>query len=93
MAITSVFAKLSNRRKRDEGQVLENGLQEKEKNMEESTVIQESVGKNENEDTNLEIQVEKKVKLENGDPVSVKLVSLLYFVVFENMVNSFCVVY
>jgi hypothetical protein len=85
-------ARSSNRRKSDEGQVLENGLQEKEKNVEESTVIQESVGKREKDDTNSEIQVEKKVKLENGDTVSVKLVSLLYFVVSENMVNSFFMV-
>jgi hypothetical protein len=74
-----MFAKSSNKRKSDGGQVLENGLQGKEKNMEESTVTQESGGKEEVEDTDTEMQVEKKVKLENGDPVSAKLVFIIVF--------------
>lgn len=79
MTVTSMFAKSSNKRKSDGGQVLENGLQGKEKNMEESTVTQESGGKEEVEDTDTEMQVEKKVKLENGDPVSAKLVFIIVF--------------
>jgi hypothetical protein len=76
-----MFAKASKRRESYEDQDLKYGLQEKD-NMEESAMTQESVGKEERGDKDTEMQAEKKLKLESGDPVSSKLVFIVVFCSF-----------
>jgi hypothetical protein len=77
MTVTSMFAKTSKKRK------IENGLHEKEGSREELTVVQNSVGKAEIETADTEVQVEKKVKLRDGDPAAETLVSVVIFYSFS----------
>jgi hypothetical protein len=74
-----MFTKVCNKRKSDECWVPENGLQKEKRIMEELTVTQESVGKEEIQDTDIEMQVEKKVKLEDDISESAMLVSITVF--------------
>jgi len=76
MTVTSMFTKLSNKRKSAEGLALENGLHEEEKNTKELTEVQVSVGKEKTEAADMEMHFEKKVKLEDDDPTPAKLVSI-----------------
>lgn len=76
MTVTSMFTKLSNKRKSAEDLALENGLHEEEKNMKELTEVQVSVGKEKTEAADMEMHFEKKVKLEDDDPKPAKLVSI-----------------
>jgi hypothetical protein len=83
MTITSMSAKTSSKKKSDKCQVPENGLHEKEQNMEELTLVQDSVGKKAIETADTELQVEKKVKLSGGDPEDETLVSIILFCSFS----------
>jgi hypothetical protein len=72
-------AKTSSKRKSDKCQVPENGLQWREQNWQELTVVQDSVGKKAIETADTVLQVEKKVKLSGGDPEDETLVSMILF--------------
>jgi len=74
MTVTSMFTKISNKRKSAEGLAIENGVHEEEKNMKEMTEVQVSVDKEKTEAADMETHFEKKVKLEDDDPKPAKLV-------------------
>jgi len=74
MTVTSMFTKISSKRKSAEGLALENGLHEEEKNMKEMTHVQVSEVKEKTEAADMEMHFEKKVKLEDDDPKPAKLV-------------------
>jgi hypothetical protein len=73
MTVTAMFSKVSNKRKSVEGLAVENGVHEEEKKVNELTEVS-SEGKEKTEAADMEMHFEKKVKLEDGDPKSAKLV-------------------
>jgi hypothetical protein len=93
-----MFAKTSIKRKSDKCQVPENGLHEKEQNMAELAIMQDSVVKEAIETADSELKVKKKVKLSGGDPEAETLVFIIIFCSFSKCMkylicgrlNAFC---
>jgi hypothetical protein len=83
MTVTATFAKTSSKRKSDKWQVAENCLREIEQNMKELAEVQDSVDKEAVGTADEELQVEKKVKLNYGDPEAEMLVSIILFCSFS----------